>query len=71
MARTASPTRLPTPAALSSTILDGTPPTCSITRLNPSHTHSAFSAGNSRARPALEYGNMTTKKPRRVRVPRR
>lgn len=53
--------RLPTPAALSNTILAGTPPMNSNMSLRAWHTHSAFSPGNTWASPTLENGKVSTK----------
>ena len=62
-------TLLPTPVALSKTILVGTPPTCSKTLRRAWQTHSDVSPGKTWASPTLEYGNVITKKLSVVRIP--
>lgn len=56
-----SPTRLPTPAALSNTSLVGTPPQNSNTAFRPSHTHSEVSPQKHCASETLEKGKVTTR----------
>lgn len=58
---TRSPTRLPTPVALSKTSLGGTPPQNSNTALRPSQTHSEVSPQKHCASDTLEKGNVATR----------
>ena len=58
---TRSPTRLPTPVALSNTSRSGTPPQNSNTALRPSHTHSDVSPQKHWASDTFEKGNVTTR----------